>query len=356
MATASVVTAQEIDAVIAFQEQIEQERERSEQEFKQRRKEYEEKRLKGKSHWAIAQKFARGATSGKGSRVFIEGNKIYSFGHHFVLATRKEEGDWGCGVKFIVSGDRYSSSTSGHTSLMIHACKPNVQIPYSALHAAGLTESRFATNVEPDPNLRIVAYENDTWYPVCRVCGRDVDTTRSVHCNDESGICVSPDGESQWRHEHTLGGVMIELGGKFYLSAIDQNEPWRLRSYFLCELPEASGSIAEAYESLKPQRVKDAEVAGIEVRRQGDVFLIRVAEKDLNRELRYGRDMLAKDHRLWNGTHVASRALVMDGRVFVSGKLTHERRQHRTVFFKGAWYEAVKNTAVASWNAVNYVD
>ena len=75
-----------------------------------------------------------------------------------------------------------------------------------------------------------------------------------------------------------------------------------------------------------------------------------------NLELRYGRDMLAKDHRLWGRTHVASKALIADGRVFVSGKLTHERRQHRAVFFKGVWYEAVKNTALASWNAVGYVD
>jgi hypothetical protein len=55
-------------------------------------------RLEGKSHLAIAHKFACGATSGKGSRVFIERNKVFSFGHHFALATRKEEGDWGCGV------------------------------------------------------------------------------------------------------------------------------------------------------------------------------------------------------------------------------------------------------------------
>src|ERR1700730_3398186 len=27
-------------------------------------------------------------------------------------------------------------------------------------------------------------------------------------------------------------------------------------------------------------------------------------------------------------------------------------REHRIVFFKGAWYEAVKNTALQSWNAV----
>jgi hypothetical protein len=120
--------------------------------------------LHGQPNFHRSHKFARGATSGKGSRVFIEGNKIYSFGHHFVLATRKEEGDRGCGVKFIVNGDRYSSSTSGHTNLVIHACKPNVQIPYSATNAAGLAQARFGTNLEPDSGLRIVAYEDDRWY------------------------------------------------------------------------------------------------------------------------------------------------------------------------------------------------
>ena len=148
----------------------------------------------------------------------------------------------------------------------------------------------------------------------------------------------------------------IELGGKYYLSAIDQNEPWRLRAYFLCQLPETPDSIAEAYDSLKPQRVRDAESAGITVRRQGDIFLIRLANTDWNPQLQYGRDTLAKDHRLWGGTHRASTALITNGRMFVSGKLTHERRQHRTVFFKGVWHEAVKNTALASWNAVGYVD
>ena len=326
----------------------------SKQEVERRNKEYEEKRLKGHSHWAIAHKFARGATKGRGSRVFIEDDKIYSYGHHFVLGTRKEEGDWGCGVKFIINGDRYSSSTSGHTNLVIHACKPNVQIPYSALDAAGLAELNFNRHIAPDSDLRVVAYQDDQWYPVCRTCGRDVDPIRTVHRIDTSNLCPSPDAEEPVRYEHVLGGVVVALGDKYYLSAIDRNEPWGLRAYFLCQLPYGVSSIEDAYDALKPQRVKDAEAGGIEVRRQGDVFLIRVTEKDWNLEL--GRDMLAKDHRLWGRTHVASKALITDGRVFVSGKLTHERRQHRAVFFKGVWYEAVKNTALASWNAVGYVD
>jgi len=273
-----------------------------------------------------------------------------------VLATRKEKSDWGCGVKFIVNGDRYSSSTSAHTNLVIHACKPNVQIPYSALDAAGLTESNFGRHVVPNSDLRVVAHEDDRWYEVCRTCGKDINPSGGLHLDDESNICPSPDGKEPWRYEHVLGGVVVELGSKYYLSGIDHNEPWRLRAYFLCQLPHGVSSIGDAYDALKPQRVKDAEAEGIEVRRQGDVFLIRVMEKDWNLQLRYGRDMLAKDHRLWGGTHRASRALMTDGRMFVSGKLTHERRQHRAVFFKGAWYEAVKNTALASWNAVGYVD
>jgi hypothetical protein len=357
MATVSVVTPQEVDAFIANQERIEEQQEEARREAAERRhEEYEAKRLRGRSHWAIARKFALGATKCKGSRVFIEGNKIYSYGHHFVLATRKEEGDWGCGVKFLVNGDRYSVSTSGHTNLVISGCKPNVQIPYSALDAAGLTDSKWSESTVPHPGLRVVAYEDDRWYAVCRTCGKDVDTNGTFHLNDESDICPSPDAAAPWRHEHVLGGVVVELGGNHYLSGIDQNEPWRLRSYFLCQLACPVASIGEAYDSLKPERVRDAEARGIEVRRQGDVFLVPVSEKDWNIKLQFGRDRLAKDHKLWNGTHRASRALIADGRVFVSGSITHERRQHRTLYCKGLWYEAIKNTALASWNAVGHID
>lgn len=352
MATASVVTQQEVDAVVAYQERLERQREEADRRFEEQRRTYEDKRLKGRSHWAIAHKFARGATKGKGSRVFIEEDKIFSYGHHFVLATRKAEGDWGAGVKFIVNADRYSNSTSGHTNLVIHACKPNVQIPYTALEAAGLCE-RGTRAVGPHPELRIVAHDNDRWYAVCRSCGKDVDHEGTFHLADESAICPSPDANPTWRCEHVLGGVLMRLGGKHYLSAVDHNESWRIRSYFLCELPRAVGSIGDAYASLKPEKVIDAEAEGLDVRRQGDVFLVPLPE-DWNGRKQSRRNL--RDHHLWGGTHIASRAILDDDRVFVSGKLTHERHQHRVVYFNGCWYEAVRNTAVASWNAAGYVD
>jgi len=353
MATATVVTPQEVDVVIAQQERIEEYRKHDKRDFEEQCCRYEEQRLKGHSHWAITQKFARGATRGKGSRVFIEGNKIFSYGHHFVLATRKEEGDWGEDVKFIVNGDRYSSSTSGHTSLAIQACKPNVQIPYTALEAAGLCGSR-AWGAGPHPDLRIAAHDNDRWFTVCRVCSKDVDNQGTLHLADESEICRSPDGKETWRYEHVLGGVVMRFSGKYYLSAVDHNEPWRMRSYFLCELPRSVSSVADAYMSLKPQQAMDAEASGLAVRRQGDVFLIPGPSEDWKPSREYGRQV--RDHHLWGGTHIASRAVIADGRIFVSGKLTHEPHQHRVVYFNGGCYDAVKNTAIASWNAVGYAD
>ncbi len=44
------------------------------------------------SNKMLARAFANGATSGKGSHMFIEGDTIYSYGRHFPIATRGEDG------------------------------------------------------------------------------------------------------------------------------------------------------------------------------------------------------------------------------------------------------------------------
>ena len=36
----------------------------------------------------LAHRYSNGATEGKGSNMFIEGNTIYSYGHHFPIAKR----------------------------------------------------------------------------------------------------------------------------------------------------------------------------------------------------------------------------------------------------------------------------
>ena len=62
----------------------------------------------------------------------------------------------------------------------------------------------------------------------------------------------------------------------YFLSGYDRNE--KGLSYFFCEMPVDGKpqTVKEAYEMLKPQSVKDAEAAGFKVKRQGDMFFIRM--------------------------------------------------------------------------------
>lgn len=64
----------------------------------------------------VAQQFAEGATEGGAKHFFIEGNVIYSYGHHFPVAIRLE-----CG-HIVFNKDGYSMTTSRHKNLVRHAC------------------------------------------------------------------------------------------------------------------------------------------------------------------------------------------------------------------------------------------
>lgn len=79
------------------------------------------------------------------TNIFYENQILYSFGYHFPLAIRyhaeseipeSSEG-FGCGIQYIINGDdKYSVTTTQHQNQVIRECKPNVQIPFSALAEA----------------------------------------------------------------------------------------------------------------------------------------------------------------------------------------------------------------------------
>lgn len=55
----------------------------------------------------VAEAFANGETEAFGSHVFIGGNVIYSWGLHFPMAIRLDDG-------FLINKSKYSPSTSKH--------------------------------------------------------------------------------------------------------------------------------------------------------------------------------------------------------------------------------------------------
>jgi hypothetical protein len=67
------------------------------------------------SHEELAKQFVNGSTQGKASRMFIEGDTIYSYGHHFPLAKRLNQNT------FLLNVDKYSSSTTHHQTYMNRA-------------------------------------------------------------------------------------------------------------------------------------------------------------------------------------------------------------------------------------------
>jgi len=65
----------------------------------------------------LARMFAQGATKGEGSHFFIDGNAIYSYGHHFPIAVIKDRGSK---VAYF-NKEGYSKTTSIHKGFVKRA-------------------------------------------------------------------------------------------------------------------------------------------------------------------------------------------------------------------------------------------
>jgi hypothetical protein len=301
-----------------------------------------------RSQSSLVERFKNGAESGSASNLFIDGAILYSYGRHFPLAIRQ---DWGAGVQYLINGDDYSFSTRSHQGLCIHELTPNVQIPFSALDSAGLTDP-----AQPKADLRIVAHRRDRYYQICKHCGKeavyDGDDHAYRHEEDRSPLCPEAEGEAV--SHHVLGAVVLTYKQRFFLSSIDEQEGWRARAYFLCQLPKAVASIEEAFDALVPDEVREAKATNVEVRRQGDIFVMATTL-----QTRHIQAPTQRHLRLFETAHVATEARV-NSAVYIRGTLRHlpERRrpQHRVLNLGSSWWIAVKNTALGSWNAVGNVD
>lgn len=62
----------------------------------------------------LARQFVQGATKGKGSHMFIDGDTIYSYGYHFPVAVRTKDG-------YLFNSSGYSSTTAKHKSYVNRA-------------------------------------------------------------------------------------------------------------------------------------------------------------------------------------------------------------------------------------------
>src|SRR5512145_2057508 len=94
----------------------------------------------GHSHKQVIKAFKDGKAR-HGSRIFADWQNLYSFGTHYVLATRGDKArntktgkDW-----FLLNGDKFSNSTSRHQGLTYEYFKDYPRISFTALRAADLS-------------------------------------------------------------------------------------------------------------------------------------------------------------------------------------------------------------------------
>ena len=70
----------------------------------------------GTTHSRLAYDFAKGKTSGRASRMFIDGDCIYSYGYHWKIAQRIGP------AEFLINPTPRSVSTTRHTHIVDQAC------------------------------------------------------------------------------------------------------------------------------------------------------------------------------------------------------------------------------------------
>ena len=270
----------------------------------------------------------------------MDRESLYSYGTHFPLVTETENGE------FILNGDVWGSTTSGHQSETRFYAKQLrarfVEIPYSVLETAEI----------PVRVLKIVALQEAK--------------TRIRKVKDPAT------GEVREVEEHLLGASLVRFLRSYYLSSTDKGAHWGF-GYFLTELPIKVKNVAQAFAVLKPETVKKAERNKKDVKRQGEWFFIpfgntRKLKKFLNKErLFFEPSLLAlmEKQRLLplvsaNGRdpHHCVRDCVegLYHELFVRGTVRHTQNEHKRINLGEVWHRAVPNQQVRSWSGKGKVD
>ena len=299
------------------------------------------------SHSELVKRFREGKTSGKSANMFIEGNTLYSYGHHFPLVWKQKEIN-GNDI-YIKNGDKYSLATSRHQSI--------VQSYFFRYPTVNL--STIEQVIGNKLQYMVVSWANDYY------------KTIQFEEDDEIKNIEIPMGASFWVRQlnsddedtlkeiviHRAGGVLLTNSDKtkYYICGMDEG------SFFMSLLPRKAESVAEAYSILMPDEVK-----GKEFIRQGEWFFL-----EHNGNLPFKKKELVKSFPLprtdlKGNRHVATRGIWWtDGEIYVTGVVRHKLPNSNFSTYQYSplvldskykqFFKAYKNTAIKSWGSLGGV-
>jgi hypothetical protein len=323
------------------------------------------------NHDQVVKNFAEGKNR-HGSRIFAEGNILYSYGRHFPLAVRRSAGDSRVKIDvrgnkdwYLLNGDKYSVSTSKHQGITYHCFRDFPRVAFSALRAAGIDYNTcklidfYPDSFETVYNPEIHTYEDKNKWDNFK-----------VPVGAEYHERKNKDGIIESKSYHRIGATVLEQDRKHFICGMDEG------SYFISLLPRKVKAVAEAFQVLKPKEVIAVEKAeedfnnssrnnihlASQIKRQGEWFFIPV---DLHfKESQFSKSAALPSADSSSNRHVCTRLLKQRKKYFVKGIVRHKnsfnnrRADHKPVKLGTGKeiYQAVCNTAKGSWSASGRVD
>jgi hypothetical protein len=141
---------------------------------------------------------------------------------------------------------------------------------------------------------------------------------------------------------HRAGAVLLKFDGKTFIASMDE------RNYYVIECSKPAKSLAAAFNTLKPAKVRRWEKANKEeAKRQGEWYFIPAPKVKIDKEKGFSRVALPMKSDDSNA-HVADRIQEIRKKQYVSGSIYHD--DHDAVNLFDYVHEAIENTALNSWS------
>ena len=157
---------------------------------------------------------------------------------------------------------------------------------------------------------------------------------------------------------HFTGASLFRLGKTYFLFDVDRREiEHEIFNAFLVELPGPSKTVKDAYQSLKPEEVLDAEKRGVKVKRQGEFFFLPTEkEVEPDKEKNWENKIVEKRGVLQAGRNRPNYAQRINEKMgLVSGKVEHSGREHAPLILEG-WFKPIPNTSAKSFQITGNID
>lgn len=287
--------------------------------------------------------------------IFSEGDALYNFGRHFALAIRAKDKNGNDAI--LCNADKVSVTTSKHQGYFFKYNLPHV--PFSALEPIGVGTSR---NIDQDWFEKQTG-ETLRYHIPDSIRYRDLVIVDYKQDSQEQVLVKTPEGKEYYSWKHTPGAVLLRVPNVafptdrdkdvFMLCGMDDGH------YFACQIPAPAETIEDAFASLKPKEIREAEEAGKEVLRQGDVYFVNqgLTTNFIRGYVKgYAKYKIQRKYYV-NDSHFATEGVEIDGEKYVWGYVRHSRGQHKRIKLQeGIVYKAVQNLKVAAWQASGKVD